>query len=78
MSLAASDIAGTPKESRRPIGLLLVAIPVLLVGWMVIYPIISAVVTTLWLPDETGVHSLSFSTYTFFFSDGYSLSLIHI
>ena len=56
VSLAASDIAGTTQESGRPIGLLLVAIPVLLVGWMVIYPIISAVVTTLWLPDDNGHH----------------------
>ncbi len=75
MSLApASDIVGAHEKGRRPIGLLLVAIPVFLVGWMVIYPIISAVVTTLWLPDENGVHSLSIATYKFFFSDGYSLA----
>ncbi len=78
MSLAASDSAGSPKESRRPIGLLLVAIPVLLVGWMIIYPIISAVVTTLWIPDKNGVHALSLSTYRFFFSDSYSLANLHI
>ena len=78
MSLAASDIAGTTKEGGRPIGLLLVAIPVLLVGWMVIYPILSAVVTTLWLPDKDGSHSLSLSTYRFFFTDGYSLDNLHI
>lgn len=45
---------------------------------MIIYPIISAVVTTLWIPDKKGVHSLSLSTYKFFFSDGYSLSSLHI
>jgi putative spermidine/putrescine transport system permease protein len=79
VSLApASDIAGTAKGSGRPVGLLLVAIPVLLVGWMVIYPILSAVVTTLWLPDENGVHSLSFATYKFFFTDGYSLNNLYI
>ena len=79
MSLApANDIAGTSQESRRPIGLLLVAIPVLLVGWMVIYPIISAVVTTIWLPDKDGGHSLSLSTYSFFFSDSYSLNNLNV
>jgi putative spermidine/putrescine transport system permease protein len=75
VSLApASDIVGTSEKRGRPIGLLLVAIPVLLVGWMVIYPIISAVVTTLWLPDENGKYSLSIATYKFFFTDGYSLA----
>ena len=47
MSLApASDIVGTPKKSGGLIGLLLVAIPVLLIEWKVIYPIISSVITT--------------------------------
>ncbi len=78
MSLAASDSAGGRHERRRPIGLLLVAIPVLLVGWMIIYPIISAVVTTVWIPDENGVHSLSLATYTFFFTDPYSLANLRV
>lgn len=79
MSLApASDVAGADKEGRRPVGLLLVAIPVVLVGWMVIYPILSAVVTTVWLPGEAGEYSLSFATYRFFFSDGYSLANLGI
>lgn len=78
MSLApASDIVGTQKR-RRPIGLLLVAIPVLLVGWMVIYPIIAAMVTTLWRPDENKRYGLSFDTYSFFFSDGYSLANLRV
>ncbi|CAN5342406.1 ABC transporter permease subunit [soil metagenome] len=77
MSLApASDIVGT-QQRRRPIGLLLVAIPVLLVGWMVIYPIIAAVVTTLWRPMEGG-YGLSIDTYRFFFSDGYSLANLRV
>ena len=41
----ASDIVGT-KQGRGLIGLLLVAIPVFLVCWMVIWPIISAVIRT--------------------------------
>jgi len=77
VSLApASDIVGT-QQRRRPIGLLLVAIPVLLVGWMVIYPIIAAVVTTLWRPMEGG-YGLSIDTYRFFFSDGYSLANLRV
>jgi len=68
----ASDIVGT-KSGRGLIGLLLVAVPVFLVGWMIIWPIISAVIRTIWLPDETGTPHLSFETYQFFFSDSYSL-----
>jgi ABC-type spermidine/putrescine transport system permease subunit I len=69
-----SDIVGSSKSSRRPIGLLLVAIPVFLIGWMVIYPIISAIVTTLWRPGPDGVKRFSVETYRFFFTDQYSLN----
>ena len=75
MSLApASDIVGTSRSRGRPIGLLLVAIPVLLIAWMVIYPIISAVVTTFWEPDANGNVTFTTKTYQFFFSDSYSLA----
>jgi putative spermidine/putrescine transport system permease protein len=57
-----------------PVGLLLVAPPVFLVGWMIIWPIVSAIGRTLWLPAEGGGRELSFRTYAFFFSDGYSLA----
>jgi ABC-type spermidine/putrescine transport system permease subunit I len=71
----ASDIVGTKRSGRRPIGLLLVAIPVLLVFWMVIFPILSAVVTTVWYPSKPGAAPVfSLETYRFFFSDGYSLN----
>jgi ABC-type spermidine/putrescine transport system permease subunit I len=75
---AASDIVGSDKIRRRPIGLLLVAIPVLLVGWMVIYPIISAVVTTVWQPDAEGNYGFTLKTYQFFFSDSYSLANLSV
>ncbi len=68
----ASDIVGT-RKGRGLIGLLLVAVPVFLVCWTIIWPIISAIVRTIWLPVEGGGRSLSFATYEFFFSDGYSL-----
>jgi putative spermidine/putrescine transport system permease protein len=74
VTLAATGETTTIKQSRRPIGLLLVAIPVLLIGSMVIYPIVAAVITTLWRPDAEGRYGLSFGTYQFFFSDGYSLA----
>ena len=64
-------------ERRRPVGLLLVAVPVLLVLWLVIWPIISAVITTLWLRTPEGTR-FSVETYRFFFSDGYSLSNLSI
>ena len=79
MSLApASGIVGTSEKRGRPIGLLLVAAPVLLIGWMVIYPIIDAVVTTVWLPDESGKYGLTLRTYRFFFSDQYSLDNLYL
>lgn len=59
---------------RRPFGLLLVATPVLLVAWLVIWPIISAVVQTVWVPQPEGGHAVSVESYRFFFSDTYSLS----
>ena len=73
----ASDIVGT-KQGRGLVGLLLVAIPVFLVCWMVIWPIISAVVRTLWLPDENGISRFSTETYQFFFTDQYSLNNLSV
>lgn len=61
-------------ERKRPMGLLLVAVPVLLVLWLIIWPIISAVVQTLWVKTADGGSSFSVDTYSFFFSDGYSLN----
>jgi len=62
-----------PKQGRGLIGLLLVAIPVFLVVWMIIWPIISAVTTTIWRPNADGASGFSLDTYSFFFSDPYSL-----
>lgn len=61
-------------ERRRPIGLLLVAVPVLLVVWLIIWPIISAVIQTFWIPTADGDSAFSLETYRFFFSDRYSLN----
>ncbi len=75
MTLAtASDLVEPVPPRRRPIGLLLVAAPVFLVGWMIIYPIISAIARTIWLPSEDGGQTFSLRTYWFFFSDPYSLA----
>lgn len=73
MALApAGDIAGTHK-GRRPIGLLLVAPPVFLVGWLIIWPIFSAVTRTIWLPQDDGSRQFSLETYVSFATDQYSL-----
>ncbi|WP_375451835.1 ABC transporter permease [uncultured Devosia sp.] len=69
----ANDIVGS-KPSRRPVGLLLVAAPVLLVCWLIIWPIISAVIRTVWLPDDAGERHFTLQTYQFFFSDQYSIN----
>ncbi len=73
----ADDIVGT-RRGRWYIGLLLVAAPVLLVFWLIIYPIISAIIRTIWLPVEGGGTAFSLSTYVFFFTDTYSLSNLSI
>lgn len=65
-------------ESRRPTGLLLVGIPVLLAGWLVIWPIINAVIGTLWRPDADGAYRFDPSSYVFFFSDRYSLDNLSV
>jgi hypothetical protein len=63
---------------RRPIGLLLVAAPVSLVIGLVIWPIISALALTVWLPDADGSYGLSFRTYVFFFTDDYSVNNLKV
>lgn len=73
-----TDHAG-PRDSRRaggrwPVGLLLVAPPVALVGWMIIWPILSAIIRTLFLPDGEGGRHFTLETYATFFSDRYSLN----
>lgn len=75
-SSPAGDIVGTRR--RWYLGLLLVAAPVLLVCWLIIYPIIAAVVQTVWLPTEEGGRAFSLETYRYFFSDGYSLANLWI
>jgi ABC-type spermidine/putrescine transport system permease subunit I len=70
--VAATDTAAPPAR-RWPIGLLLVAPPVFLVCWLVIWPIVSAIVRTVWLPLPEGGRHFSLETYVFFFSDRYSL-----
>jgi ABC-type spermidine/putrescine transport system permease subunit I len=59
---------------RGLIGLLLVAVPVSLVGWLVIWPIISAVIRTVWRGSAGGAYGFDLSSYVFFFSDAYSLN----
>lgn len=66
------------KERGSPLGLLLVAAPVLLVIGLIIWPIVSAVGRTLWLPDANGVYGLSLRTYVFFFTDHYSLANLRV
>lgn len=78
MSLTpASDIVGK-KPGRGLTGLLLVAIPVFLVCWMVIWPILSAIWRTVWIRNDGGGSSFSLETYRFFFSDQYSLNNLSV
>jgi putative spermidine/putrescine transport system permease protein len=62
------------ENRRRPYGLLLVAAPVALVGWLVIWPILSGVVRTFWQPTADGGYAFSLETYVFFFTDQYSIN----
>jgi len=73
----ANDIVGK-KPGRGLTGLLLIAIPVFLVCWMVIWPIVSAIGRTVWLPNEGSGHSFALDTYKFFFTDQYSLNNLYV
>jgi putative spermidine/putrescine transport system permease protein len=55
-----------------------VALPVALVGWMILWPILAAIGRTLLLPDGAGGRRFTLETYAFFFSDRYSLSNLWI
>ena len=55
-------------------GLLLVALPVLLLGWLIVYPIISAVTGTIFVRQADGSSQFSLASYQFFFIDSYSLA----
>ncbi|KKB09117.1 ABC transporter permease [Devosia chinhatensis] len=61
-------------DSRRPTGLLLVAVPVLLMAWLIIWPIFNAFWRTVWRPDVDGDYGFNLSSYVFFFSDQYSIN----
>ncbi|ODT80210.1 MAG: spermidine/putrescine ABC transporter permease [Pelagibacterium sp. SCN 64-44] len=65
-------------DSRRPTGLLLVAVPVLLMAWLIIWPIFSAIWRTVWRPDADGNIGFNLSSYVFFFSDQYSINNLTI
>jgi putative spermidine/putrescine transport system permease protein len=55
-------------------GLLLVCMPVFLVGWLIIFPIFSAVATTIFFRRPDGASAFSLASYHFFFTDAYSLN----
>jgi putative spermidine/putrescine transport system permease protein len=57
---------------RGLLGLLLVAIPVLLVGWLIVWPIVVAIFDTLHVDTPEGGR-WSIESFVFFFSDGFSL-----
>lgn len=65
-------------DSRRPTGLLLVAVPVLLMAWLIIWPIFNAFWRTVWRPDASGEYGFNLSSYVFFFSDQYSINNLTI
>lgn len=67
----------TTRHGKRPYGLFLVAMPVGLLGWLIIYPIFSAIFRTIFVTSGGESH-LSFDTYIGFFSDPYSLNNLGI
>jgi ABC-type spermidine/putrescine transport system permease subunit I len=78
ISAAAPDASMSKVLSRGAIGLLLVAAPVLLMLWLIVWPIISAIFATIWIETPQGGPVLSFKTYEFFFTDRYSLDNLGI
>lgn len=82
MTTEAADGAARPlidkSDNRRPTGLLLVAIPVFLMAWLIIWPIINAIGRTIWRADAEGNFGFDLSSYVFFFSDQYSLNNLSV
>jgi ABC-type spermidine/putrescine transport system permease subunit I len=64
-------------ERRRPLGLLLVAPPVLLAFWLVIFPAAGAVWSTFRVETPEGA-AWSLENYAFFFTDAYSLANLRL
>lgn len=58
-------------------GLLLVAVPVGLVGWLIVWPIVEALISTVYVSSE-GTGHWTLASYRFFFTDGYSLANLGI
>ncbi|UWU18770.1 ABC transporter permease subunit (plasmid) [Rhizobium sullae] len=63
-----------PVSMNASTGLLLVALPVLLLSWLIVYPIIAAVIGTIFVRQPDGATAFSLASYRFFFSDAYSLT----
>lgn len=82
MTTEAADGAARPlidkSDNRRPTGLLLVAMPVFLMAWLIIWPIINAIGRTIWRADAEGNFGFNLSSYVFFFSDQYSLNNLSV
>ncbi|MGR6429419.1 ABC transporter permease [Rhizobium sp. PAMB 3174] len=76
--IATAPVSNLGLTRRGLTGLLLVAVPVLLLFWLIIFPIFSAIYDTLFLADRTGTRHFSVETYRFFFSDGYSLNNLYL
>ncbi|MCM2291415.1 ABC transporter permease subunit [Allorhizobium sp. BGMRC 0089] len=80
--MATTSPAFTAGKTQTPsrgglIGLLLVAAPVLIVGWLILYPIIIAILSTLHVEDGDKA-AWTVKSYRFFFSDPYSLASLRI
>ncbi len=67
-----------PASAKGSVGLLLVALPVFLLGWLIVYPIFSAVVGTIFVGQPDGTRAFSLASYRFFFTDHYSLANLWI
>ncbi|WP_237153821.1 ABC transporter permease [Oryzibacter oryziterrae] len=76
MHEAASPLSRTPAVSARSrvLPLLLVATPVLLALWLVIWPAAEAVILTFLVPGEGGTEVWSTANYARFFGDSYSVN----
>lgn len=61
-----------------PLGLLLVAVPVALLAWMTIWPILSGVTSTLFPRAPDGTAPFSLQNFATFFSDSYSLANLQL
>ncbi|WP_421761505.1 ABC transporter permease [Devosia sp.] len=67
-------LANGAEQKGRPVGLLFVALPILLIAVFLFFPALRSIFSTIYVKQPDGTYNWSIASYLFFFTDGYSLT----